>query len=171
MKKLILFAILAIAFASCKKSNSGSPVNTITATINDTVYTFNNKFLDTTIAEASDSEIGVEMTAQDLNLNTITLIIADRNAIPLKTTTYGSTGDTVRLAGMGFASLLSNYSNLSDPPGSNPLTITVNSITSTSIQGTFKGTIFLNGDTTSADKKTVTNGTFSFTKPVTTFTL
>jgi len=166
MKKLILFAVLAIVFASCKKSGSGSPLNTITATINDTVYTFNNHVLDTTIYQSSDSELGIELVAEDLDLNTIGLIMADRHAAPLKATTYGSTGDTTHIGGMQFQLHLGSYSNLSFPSGPNPLTITVNTLTSTSIQGTFKGTIFLNGDTASANRKTVTNGTFNFTKPL-----
>ena len=46
------------------------------------------------------------------------------------------------------------------------LTVTLTSINSTTIQGTFKGNIFLNGDTTQVPKK-VTNGTFNFTKALT----
>jgi hypothetical protein len=169
MKKLILFGVLAIIFASCKKSGSGSPTNAITATINDTVYTFNNHILDTTIYESSDSELGIELSAQDLNLNTILIVIANAHAAPLKTITYGLSGDSNHLSEMEYESTVqTNYASGFPEAIENPFTVTVNSLTSTTIQGTFKGTIFLNGDTTSANKKTVTNGTFSFTKPVTT---
>ena len=170
MKKIIFFAIIAIVFTSCKKSSSGSPVNAITVTINDTVYTFNNHILDTTIYQASDSELGIELSAQDLNLNTITLVIVDADVAPLKAITYGLSGDTNHLSIMEFQSTnQTNYTSGFPASVLNPFTVTVNSLTSTSIQGTFKGTIYLNGDTTSTSKKPVTNGTFSFTKPVTTY--
>jgi hypothetical protein len=168
MKKIILFAVLAIVFASCKKSGSGSPLNTITATINDTVYTFNNNILDTTIYESADSELGIELRAQDVNLNTIIFVIANANAAPLKPITYGSSGDTSHLSEMLFTTTKQTLWGTGFPPSvENPFVVNVTTLTSTTIQGTFKGTLFFQGDTASADKKTVTNGTFSFTKPVT----
>ncbi|HTB52380.1 MAG TPA: hypothetical protein VK718_06385, partial [Ferruginibacter sp.] len=60
MKKIILFVLLGVTIFSCKKKSSGSPaipINTIIATIDDTVYTFNQNIQDTTAALYSDSVI------------------------------------------------------------------------------------------------------------------
>jgi hypothetical protein len=166
MKKLILFAILIVVLASCKKSSSGLPVNTITATINDTVYIFNQDVLDTTIYDNGNT--GILLEAKDLNLNTTILQISTSNNVPLTPTTYGRYGDTLHLSTFGYISPASYSYGTVAPAPTNGLTIAVTTLTSTSIQGTFKGTIYFDTDTTSADKKTVTNGTFNFTKPIVT---
>jgi hypothetical protein len=167
MKKIILFAVLGILLASCSKSSTGLPANTITATINDTNYIFNTNIIDTSVY--SNGTLLLELSATDLNLNKAVLAI--ESTTTLTATAYGGlSGDTTNEAVFGI--LLPNttqYSSGFPPSASNPITITVSSLTSTSIQGTFKGTIFFNGDTTSTSKKTVTNGTFSFTKPAATF--
>jgi len=167
MKKIILFGVLAIVLASCKKSSSGTPVNSITATINDTNYTFNNRVVDTTVL--SDSTPDVILSAADFNLNTFTLSFAAKNKPLIAGTIYGSYGDSVHLLDAEFYPFYSpsyNYKALPYPMVSSnaQLTVTLTSISSTNIQGTFKGTIFLNGDTTSTNRKTVTNGKFNFTK-------
>jgi hypothetical protein len=169
MKKLILFAVLAIVFASCKKNSSGTLANSITATINDTPYVFNQDILDTTFY-SSDSVLQIALEAQDLNLNTVILLFGVKNNKPLTTGTYGAFGDANHV----FEFALSPFYSASDaygilPPGSSKSVIlTVNSLTATNIQGTFKGTIYFEGDTTSTEAKIVTNGTFNFTKPIVT---
>ena len=168
MKKILLFAVLVIVLASCKKSSSGSPVNSITATINDTNYIFSQNILDTTFF-SSDSVLQVEISAKDLNLNTFAFIFGQKNK-PFSTgTIYGSFGDSVHLLIGGEESFNKTVYSVTPYPhisSNSALTVTLTSITPTSVQGTFKGTIFLGGDTTSTSKKTVTNGTFNFTKPV-----
>jgi hypothetical protein len=170
MKKLIFFGVLVIVFASCKKSSSGTPVNSITATINDTNYTFNNHVVDTTIL--SDSSPAVILSAADYNLNTFTISFGAKNKPLIAGTTYGSYGDSIKVLDAGFFPFYSPSYNYIAPPypkvSSNAqLTVTLTSISSTNIQGTFKGTIFLNGDTASTNRKTVTNGRFNFTKALT----
>jgi len=165
MKKILLFAVLVIVLASCKKSSSGIPANSITATINDTVHTFNTSLIDTTIY--SDSTLIVLLEATDVNLNKLAIELFARKTTPLKAITYGTTADTLHQVGVGYiAPEGTNY--YSQPPydASYPLTVNVTTLNSTTIQGTFKGTLFLNGeDTTNSSKIPVTNGTFSFTKP------
>jgi hypothetical protein len=160
MKKLILFAILAVVLLSCKKSNSGSPINTITATIDDSVYTFNTKTIDTTLYSGGYIQRGV--IATDLNLRTATVLFGSSTI--LTPTTYGLFGDTVHLGAFQVSYPNSTIYFVAKATSTSPLTVTVNSITSTSVQGTFRGTIYLNGDTTSTNKKVVTNGSFYFTK-------
>jgi hypothetical protein len=174
MKKIILFVVLAIVFASCKKSSSSSPVNTnttypintITATINDTVYIFNQDILDSTVYNNGQTTLVFEAT--DLNLNTAVFEISTTHNIPLTPTTYGLFGDTTHLVIFGYALPSSIAYFTFTPAPTNGITVTVDSLTSTFIKGTFEGTIYLNADTSSANKKPVTNGTFSFTKPITT---
>ena len=170
MKKLILFAVLAIVFASCKKSSSSSPVvNTITATINDTPYAFSQDILDTTVYQSSDSDLLIQLEAKDFNLNTFVLVFGQKNKPFSAGTIYGSFGDSVHLLIAGMEPFNTSayssgpYPNISS---SSALVVTLTSITPTNIQGTFKGDIYLDGDTTQA-KKTVTNGTFNFTKALT----
>jgi hypothetical protein len=170
MKKIIFFVVLIIVLASCKKSSSGSPVNTITATINDTPYIFNQDILDTTFY-GSDSILQIELTAKDFNLNTFAIYFGAKNKPFSAGTTYGSFGDSVHIMLGGFESFNTSsgvYEALPYPHNSSTsLTVTLTSITTTNIQGTFKGNIYLGGDTTQTPK-TVTNGTFNFTKPITT---
>src|ERR1700679_2099201 len=140
MKKIIFFAVLVIVFASCKKSSSGSPVNAITVTINDTPYTFNQDIIDTTIYQSSDSTIVIALEAKDVNLNTMIVAFGTKGGVPFKTGTYGL-GDTTYLGEMGFEQPNNTtFSVLPPSPVSAPLTINVSSLSTTFVQGTFKGT-------------------------------
>jgi hypothetical protein len=165
MKKILSITVLTIALFSCKKSSSGIAENTITATIGDTLYTFNQGILDTTFYQSNLLESVV--VASDQNLVQAAVIFGTKSN-RITTVIYGNYEDSINLA--EFQIKFANgrtYSNTSiSEPASSPLLVTVTSFTSTHTQGTFKGTIYLNGDTTSTDKKVVTNGSFNFTNPV-----
>jgi hypothetical protein len=165
MKKILSISVLAIALFSCKKSGSGSPVNSITATIADTVYTFNQNILDTTLFQSGTLESAV--IASDQNLVEAAVIFGTKSD-RITTTTYGHFGDSINLA--EFQIMFPNgrtYSStsISESPSS-PFLIDLTSFTTTHSQGTFTGTVYLNGDTTSTDKKVITNGSFNFTNPI-----
>jgi len=161
MKKIILFVLLGVTIFSCKKKSSGSPaipINTIIATIDDTVYTFNQNIQDTTAALYSDSVI--YLGASDPNSDQAVIILRSDTAFATRTYNADTSFDHVALFDVILSS--SQYEN-SVPQTNNPLTVIVTAITDTSIQGTFGGNIYLNGDTTKA-LKVVTNGKFNFRK-------
>jgi hypothetical protein len=92
--------------------------------------------------------------------NQIALVIAGTSQITAGT--YTEDGSTTNVASVNFVQAGSAYPYVSNNSNTNPVTVTVTSISSTSIQGTFKGDAFLldsNGATTT--KKVIANGQFS----------
>jgi hypothetical protein len=161
MKKIILFVLLGVTIFSCKKKSSGSPaipINTIIATIDDTVYTFNQNIQDTTAALYSDSVI--YLGASDPNSDQAVIVLRSDSAFATRTYNADTSFDYAAVFDITFSS--SNYES-TIPQLNNPLTVIVTAITDTSIQGTFSGNIYLNGDTTKA-LKVVTDGKFNFRK-------
>jgi hypothetical protein len=162
MKKIILFILVSIVFVSCKKGNSATPNNTITATIDGINYTFNKGIIDTSVANGYPL---IVVGATDADSNAVLLEIETLSGV-FTTTTYGLPNDTSNIAGFLVSNPISAYTNNEDKPRP-PFTVTVTSLKSTeagiSIQGTFQGNIYLNGDTTQTPK-VVTNGKFNFTK-------
>jgi len=74
---------------------------------------------------------------------------------PITAMTYTEEG-TTEMAGLGYFIFPSGTAYSNNHSATNPVTITITSITSTNVQGTFKGDIF-NG----ADKKVLASGTFN----------
>jgi len=178
MKKLfsllVIAPVFAILFASCaKKSTATNPINTDTivvnkpdtvpantliATIDDTVYTFNKVTRDTSASAPGTNLILIE--AVDVDSNQIVLLFISKN--PITNITYGSTGDTTNEVAIAMTYYTSSYWASAFPATeSNPATVTVTSISSSSIKGTLKGYIYLDGDSTAAYKP-ITNGKFNF---------
>lgn len=161
MKKAILFVLLGVTIFSCKKKSSSSPAipfNTIIATIGDTVYTFNRNIYDTATMVVGDSAILIE--ASDSSADLAAVVLRSDSAITTRTYNADTSFDHAGVFDIELSS--SNYEN-SIPQSNNPLTVIVTAITDTSIQGTFSGNIYLDGDTTKA-LKVVTNGKFNFRK-------
>jgi hypothetical protein len=164
LKKIILFAVLTIVFTSCKKNNSITPTNTITATINDTVYTFNTITTDTSLSNPNYNEI--YMTAAD------TLYGAKRNlrfliTTPIATPFIDSTYDNITTIGygpefsFGTSGASSSYTSVSRI--STPFVVTITKLTNTSLQGVFEGTVYYDEDSTQ-QAEIVTNGKFDLNK-------
>jgi len=166
MKKMILFAVLGLlTLASCKKSSSPAITtpNTITATVDGVTYTC--KFLSGSEAEQDSSGTDLwynyENYAYDSAYNELYLDIKQLNKA-ISSKTYGSQGDSTTEAYVEFDSGGSYWGSVTKI---NPATITVTSSGGNTIQGTFQGTLYNSEDSTSADKKVITNGKFNITTP------
>jgi len=159
MKRFLIISVLVLILASCKKSNSGDivPTNTITATINGTNYIFDKNAY--TSIDVDDYGEEISLNVLDSNSNSLRIFINATGKI--KSTTYSSTMDST--GQYGFFSLNTPVDSITYEPAvtiPNPVTVTVTSITSAAIQGTFQGTIFPSGDVHGVSK-IITNGKFS----------
>jgi|GEM_PF-1995368 hypothetical protein len=177
---ITILLIISIAILSCKKDKSNSPNNystgTITATINDTnvAFNFNNYAFRYTAPGYYYS-----ITISGVNLvnknESLTLKVNSNNKIGDSLYTENSyinnAAGVYQLGSFQIpGSIVSTYYNFNGYQqigyGSqhavmpNPLNIIVTSIDTTSIQGTFQGELFLNGDSTVQPIR-ITNGNFN----------
>jgi hypothetical protein len=159
MKKLFVIAVLgSVLLVSCKKSSSGGGVGlgTVQATVSGTTTTFTNG---AAISSNSGSVIAIAAIsgAGTSSASGFTIDIESPNAITVGTYTDTSTNN---IGGFGilYTSTGAQYSTLGLV--SNPAKVVVTSISSTAIAGTFQGSIYANGDSTSAPK-VITNGKFN----------
>ncbi|HMG83351.1 MAG TPA: hypothetical protein VK559_09990 [Ferruginibacter sp.] len=163
MKKIFLFATLALLiFASCKKSGSAITTNnTITASVDGVVYNCNVEPASETYIDSSGTNAwySYDTWVSDSNHNGFYLYIAKLNKT-ITNGTYGVQGDSTTRAYI-------EYDSTSGWWGSatvlSPATITITSSGGGNVQGTFQGTVYKYEDSTSADKKVITNGKFNIT--------
>jgi hypothetical protein len=176
MRNTLRFAIfLLIAFSSCKKSGGTDgpiPLNTITATVDGVNVNFSvsAKAIIGTITQyggTSDVYIGIYgQTGADDNRALLDVVVTLYP--PATQVTTGTYPDIDANSPAGFAVLL--YEKFSsNPPGTHETTtlsnssyqtfITITSISSGSVQGTFSGTLQNPSDLTTAN--VITNGKFN----------
>jgi hypothetical protein len=174
--KLILASALValIAFASCKKNTVTNTVivndtlkvpDTANYAISETISASFNGVADTaTIPDYyehyqdqinSNNYNAFDFDVSDSNNNRIYLDVETLNS-SITAKTYGAFGDSTTIAKIQF-----NNSSYSGSTILNPNTVTITSISGPTVKGTFQGTIYANGDTTSTDKKVITNGKFT----------
>jgi hypothetical protein len=149
MKKIILFTTcIVILFTACKKSksNNNTPApNTVQMTLGGINYTFSKILIDTTFTGANGTTLYAELADDTTEYaNLMTLAFADPVALGVKTYT-----DTTSIPQAAFEFEFDgishyDYSNVGNKIS--PLIVSVTAISPTSIQGTFSGTIYLNGD-------------------------
>ena len=158
MKKLSLLALLAcvfFAFAGCKKSSpTVNATGTLTATIGGTSQTFNLGAI-ANLQKAGDSYtlgiIGVQSSTVSNSL-----IITIINPSTITAGTYTGVGSVAQMSYTLASGSI--YQNSDD--GQSSATVVIKSISSTTVQGTFSGTLELvNGGGPATE--TVTNGTFN----------
>jgi hypothetical protein len=155
MKKLFVIAVLgSVLLVSCKKSKSGGlGQGNVQATIDGTTTTFN-------IAAGISTNGGKDIDIVSSNGTTagstgLEIDISDNNAIVTGTYHDKSLNNTGLFLSLPSGDFYANAELVNTP-----IAITVTSISSTQIQGTFQGDIYLNEDSTST-KKTITNGKFN----------
>jgi hypothetical protein len=170
MKKLFAIAVLGLLLVSCKKSSS--PSSSIQATLNDTSsnysilgYAEEYNGGHTIYMEAYNNTKGA--TANEIEIRLYS------NA-PIAPGTYTDTANNSTypiIYREGYIYVEPNLSPVTGPDEyfetagliTNPFVITITSISATSIQGTFKGTLYMDGDSSTApgNYKVITNGRFN----------
>ena len=176
MKNILLFAIfLLVAFTSCKKSGGTDgpiPLNTITATVDGVNVNFSvsaKATIGTITQYGGKNEIYIGISGQtgtDDNRALIDAVVTLYS--PATQITAGTYPDIDANSAAGFSVLI--YEKFSsNPPGTHETTtlsnssyktfITITSISSTSVQGTFSGTLQNLSDLTTAN--VITNGKFN----------
>jgi hypothetical protein len=172
---VIIICTMSVVFTSCKKStsvtNNNSTINnnpndtlaanTIQATINDTLYTFNVGTRDTGYIQTGTVR---EISGWDADINNSNTIIIEFKTplkIPVDTGSYQTSPRLVNIsfATQGATTFFQNIMGKS----TNSVSAIITEISAISIEGTFEGDIYFNGDKTLA-KETITNGRFNFTK-------
>lgn len=157
MRKIVfVLAICTLTFSACKKGNdSVATGNNLSVSINGTALTFNNALIasNTSAGGAYDLQIvgfnGTAGTSDALYLNV-------NSSSPIGPGTYVD-GQTAEIGYAVQSGGTVTYSNAMSP--TNPISITITSINSTSVTGTFKGDLF--SGSTSSTKKVLTNGQFN----------
>lgn len=165
----LLFIALVIISASCKKSGANSASDSyLKIKMNGTWITYKNALgeLGPDLGNASKTDLGLTATSDDSkNVFDFTVQINGSN---FTTGVYDSDNpayltDVSILTGAGTAGM-ANFM-IDDAPGRTPskYLITISSITSTQIKGTFTGNYLYNssGSGTSADILDITEGEFS----------
>ena len=158
MKKVLFFSVCSVlALFSCKKD--GSSPSTISADVNGTPETFNTNAAAVSLISGGFNNLTVSgFSGAASSSDEIDVTVGGANAIGTGTFVFnptdGSDGAVMLLKLAGGASFRVN------PAASKPLSVTISSITASTVQGTFSGSLYsINGTDTTF--KTVTNGQFS----------
>jgi hypothetical protein len=166
MKRIfVLGSLFCLLFTACSKNNNddnSGKAGTITATIDGANVSFN------TNAKAIRADAGGAYSIQIMgfqgtggNSNQIALAASDNSAIVAgiynETMTGANGAGTVSYIQSG-----SSYPYINNGSTTNPGTVTITEVTSTSVKGTFSGDVFLmTAGGISTTKKSITNGQFS----------
>ncbi len=163
MKKLFALPLVLLIFISSCKKSSDSGAGTINATVDGTATSFSNT---ATAVESSATNNGV--TAYSLLIvgfqgspsssSSITLTIGSDAPFGADSTYTGLASPSDNLAEVAYIQQPGNvsYSDLL----AGPTTVTIKSISSTNVQGTFSSTVGIFGSGTPSTH-TFTNGTFN----------
>jgi hypothetical protein len=164
MKKLFAIAILgSVMLVSCKKSSSGGGL--AQGTVNATIDGKASSFSAVVVALSSDSGKTIQITAADGTSNPNTFVITVNSDKAIVTGTYTDStliqndfGETTPAQFSYLTSTGTEYDN-AEVIGS-PFVVKITSVSSTQIQGTFQGSVYLNQDPTQT-KKVITGGAFN----------
>ncbi|MEI9934070.1 MAG: hypothetical protein WDM71_04305 [Ferruginibacter sp.] len=164
MKTLFLLPIVSLLFifSSCKKDSANNVTGTITATVNGTSLSFNveaTAVLDTVRGNYGVAIIGLQSFS--LSSKEITLAISG-GSTPIAVGTYTDTSTVGRTVLIGYANAADSTAWSSTGTAPNISTVTITSLNSSQIQGTFNGQLELAlGSNPGASTATVTNGSFN----------
>jgi hypothetical protein len=173
MRKTALLVALSLGvLASCKKHSGSSSSYHFTATIDGKAQTFNVSPLATRLSAFGLTEIAIEGFNGTGTNNTQVLSIGWTAEPPstaiFGTGTWADTSQSYETIGTYVVSTNEQYvsgsgvtgaATTSGTKGINDLKITITSLDSTAVKGTFSGDFYFMGDISGA-KKTITNGDF-----------
>lgn len=157
MKNSII-ALIAITLFSCNKSSNtaSSSSNSITAIIDGVSTTFNIHPTAIKITNSGVNDLSISgLQDNSTNANVIGIVISGSN--PITNGTYTSSNIN-NMGGISYLTNTSDYYMTTGAPESLG-TVTINSITNTSVEGTFSGNVEYNCCGTPSIKS-VSNGHF-----------
>jgi len=169
MKKLLLISTCVIlAFAACKKDSNKATTSSLSlsATVSGTNETFSNVTAQS-IVDTPGYTIGISGSrGSGANLEVLQLEVNSANPVTTGTYTLNSTTSSnintfPLLAYYKYTSATNELIYGTDLTGTNVSTITISSISSTNVQGTFSGVLIDQMDGTTTDA--ITNGKFNAT--------
>ncbi|HMG81638.1 MAG TPA: hypothetical protein VK559_01255 [Ferruginibacter sp.] len=157
MKNIFIAVVLVSFLLSCKKASVPGSKTTLTAAIDGANYSATQQKNFTRIRLPNDSTEFFTLNGLDGAGNYMEIGLESIHNLTTKT--YTQTADSTVLVDIYFQGVSSANVFWAVYSSTNPSSITITHIDSVSIAGTFAGTIYDNGDSTT-DSKTVTNGTF-----------
>lgn len=157
MKRILsAVLVLTVAFTSCKKSDDAAPAVTasMTATIDNVATTYA-----TVTAQKNTSGTSNTVTVGGVLGSTLLTvsIVNPTGAVTAGTYPSGTNTATLTWASSNPVSMYSSNVG-AGATVTNPVQVVITSIDATSVKGTFKGQVFLNGSTTTS--KNITSGSF-----------
>lgn len=166
-KTALLIAVSFGLFVSCKKNSSSSSSYHFTATIDGTAQTFNTTPLATRLTVYGITQIGIDGFSGSSSSNIQSLSIGWQSSTPgakFGVGTWTDSSQNYAVVGVYAPVTLQDYASGNAVTAGtnykgNHLTITITSMDSTAVKGTFSGDFFLQGNL-SGTKKTITNGDF-----------
>jgi hypothetical protein len=164
MKNLILLAALVLVFASCKKNSSGNitTTNTLSATIKGDKLSFTTD-ISAGIEQYPSNPVDLYFYAEAYDsIGNYLEVEADSYYKDLSPRTYGITGDSTAYTYVDFEPTGGgDYYNYTGMSNTVPSALVVITSLGSSVQGTFSGTLYNNGDVTNADSIVIKNGKFN----------
>ncbi|RYG44870.1 MAG: hypothetical protein EOO01_18720 [Chitinophagaceae bacterium] len=164
--RLTLFLAVTLSLAACSK-DKGENATHISVKIDGVVQHFSMNAMAMRLEQPSENMYALQIAGASENSTTasaITLMIMSNEPLAPGKFGFGDLDDPnfSEKGGMiGFA-LNGTDAFISSPDGPNPTEITITSISSNSVQGTFKGNIFgFNPNGTNVVEKSMTEGTFN----------
>ncbi len=164
-KNFILFSVVLLFFTSCKKdkANTDVPIGSISVTIDGTKTTFNYGAKATVLSVGGGYGISIQGNKKDPSASQTNLLfsIASPSVITPKTYVENSGGNS--LVNMSYAYDLFFgivYTSVAYGSTTNPVTITITDINSTSVKGTFSGELLGTGVDGNPVKNVLADGVF-----------
>lgn len=157
---LLLFAFGVVTLNSCKKDKDSAPSATISASVDGTPTNFNIGAIAVQGSVNGTAITNIEGTAANKTAISITI-----SGTPVAGKTYSNTASNDDDKPLIAYILTDDDQYLNDDSQSNPASLTITSVTSTTVEGTFKGDLVdIQGATNgTAKKKVITNGKFNVT--------
>ncbi|SDF07298.1 hypothetical protein SAMN05216464_112139 [Mucilaginibacter pineti] len=165
IKSLILLSFVfgVVTLNSCKKDKKdedNTPLATISASVDGTATNFNTGAIAAQVSINGANFTSLEGTAE--NKTSMSIIISG-TPVAGKTYSNGASNDEDKPLLAYFVSDDERYFS-DDNDQTNPASLTITSVTSTTVKGTFKGNlVYLTGANGTTKKKAITNGKFNLT--------
>ena len=160
-----LFSVMLLWITSCKKdkANTDVPLDTISATIDGTTTTFNYGAKATVLSVSGGYGISIQGSKKDPSASQTNLSFSIASPSVITPKTYAENASSNPLVEMNYAyDLIFGivYTSVAYGSTTNPVTITITDINSTSVKGTFSGELLGTGVDGNPVKTVFANGVF-----------